>query len=97
MRGATLMMSMQSITPQVYFNPRAHEGRDGKESKFSYRKVNFNPRAHEGRDFSLGGLSDEEGKISIHAPMRGATEVDDGFEAFLNISIHAPMRGATSK
>ena len=36
-------------------------------------------------------------KISIHAPMKGATR--EIVEKFLvaNISIHAPMKGATSK
>ena len=34
--------------------------------------------------------------ISIHAPARGATRTENGFQDALDISIHAPARGATS-
>ena len=34
-------------------------------------------------------------EISIHAPARGATEVDYLPEVEVGISIHAPARGAT--
>ena len=34
-------------------------------------------------------------KISIHAPTRGATNIDLYNEVINNISIHAPTRGAT--
>ncbi len=33
--------------------------------------------------------------ISIHAPTRGATLTDLGYEVEFKISIHAPTRGAT--
>ena len=33
--------------------------------------------------------------ISIHAPTRGATLTDLGYEVQFKISIHAPTRGAT--
>ena len=36
--------------------------------------------------------------ISIHAPMKGATDKAHNITGFLdNISIHAPMKGATIK
>ena len=35
------------------------------------------------------------GKISIHAPLRGATPIPTFVPARLKISIHAPLRGAT--
>jgi len=33
--------------------------------------------------------------VSIHAPMRGATDTNLMAWAYNNVSIHAPMRGAT--
>ena len=34
--------------------------------------------------------------ISIHAPIRGATDLPPGIQSVLDISIHAPIRGATN-
>ena len=54
----------------------------------------FNPRSHEGSDtrdlFSLCVR-----QISIHAPTRGATAVENPVGIISGISIHAPTRGAT--
>ena len=36
-------------------------------------------------------------KVSIHAPVRGATKCDDGRLIVAGVSIHAPVRGATFK
>ena len=55
------------------FNPRAHEGRDIAALLSYSSKQDFNPRAHEGRDEFLPDTLEEAEKISIHAPMRGAT------------------------
>ena len=56
----------------------------------------FNPRSCEGSDlatvkFSICFL------ISIHAPARGATCLDDVAIKFIQVSIHAPARGATTR
>ena len=56
------------------FNSRAHEGRDEKPSRPRFSKGSFNSRAHEGRDRGQG-RRDADGRVSIHAPTRGATEV----------------------
>ena len=56
-----------------HFNPRTHEGCDDETGAGKYRLGHFNPRTHEGCDyegFFSGKLSV---KISIHAPMKGAT------------------------
>ncbi len=34
--------------------------------------------------------------VSIHAPVRGATSLDNGIEVWQVVSIHAPVRGATA-
>ena len=36
-------------------------------------KSNFNPRTREGCDVAVGALSTKAWKISIHAPVKGAT------------------------
>ncbi len=60
---------------QRNFNPRSHEGSDGMDWRPSPYDQNFNPRSHEGSDSAFinsSGLI----YISIHAPTRGATEVE---------------------
>ena len=54
----------------------------------------FNPRSREGSDDDKGTQSGD-GKISIHAPARGATIKPISSISSLSISIHAPARGAT--
>ena len=56
--------------------------------------VDFNPRSHEGSD-SEDRINIYQVNISIHAPTRGATLTDLGYEVQFKISIHAPTRGAT--
>ena len=55
----------------------------------------FNPRTREGCDrgtlFSIRIVL----AISIHAPVKGATEYDTAAFTALFISIHAPVKGAT--
>ena len=54
----------------------------------------FNPRSHERSD-AIAVLMDDETRISIHAPTRGATKTVDVSPLLMAISIHAPTRGAT--
>ena len=55
---------------------------------------NFNPRSREGSDFN--GFNDvNNNKISIHAPVKGATVTMIITSSSTNISIHAPVKGAT--
>ena len=55
------------------FNPRAREGRDRSRTRSEARHGRFNPRAREGRDG--GGLAAARDQlVSIHAPVKGATD-----------------------
>ena len=59
--------------------------------------MDFNPRSREGSDGECGQVVLRPVRISIHAPVKGATgplevgAIDD------NISIHAPVKGATGR
>ena len=57
----------------------------------------FNPRSHEGSDGN-GCISSKTIKeVSIHAPMKGATQLKQVCEEKEFVSIHAPMKGATHR
>ena len=56
----------------------------------------FNPRTHVGCDIHFQSFLQHQ-KISIHAPMWGATFKPTGEYKNFKISIHAPMWGATIK
>ena len=58
------------------------------------RNIYFNPRSREGSD-QVETPKETVKKISIHAPARGATVMDQLLQNVCNISIHAPARGAT--
>ena len=57
--------------------------------------AHFNPRTHEGCDVDMQAFKESGAIISIHAPMKGATEIKTRLMDYLMISIHAPMKGAT--
>ncbi len=84
-KGATLW---DELDPRIRgnFNPRTREGcdpRSWRSRRGSHR--DFNPRTREGCD-RLGRIPDEEeDRISIHAPVKGATDADapvDGLSLF---------------
>ena len=54
------------------FNPRSHEGSDGRNVLLPPAILYFNPRSHEGSDTDRNCKSIIT-KISIHAPTKGAT------------------------
>ncbi len=54
----------------------------------------FNPRSRAGSDHA-GKTLDTITRISIHAPVQGATSDDELIAVWQNISIHAPVQGAT--
>ena len=58
------------------FNPRAREGRDSAVATSTFARPSFNPRAREGRD-SCRHPAHQVGRVSIHAPARGATYFND--------------------
>ncbi len=54
----------------------------------------FNPRARVGRD-AINNEGARQMKVSIHAPVWGATTIRAGGEPRHHVSIHAPVWGAT--
>ena len=76
------------------FNPRSPAGSDN--MSFSFRSIwpNFNPRSPAGSDPQVFAMI-QENRISIHAPLRGATCNYLLLKIQNTISIHAPLRGAT--
>ena len=57
--------------------------------------ANFNPRTREGCDTGRSRITATDILISIHAPVKGATETHHGYRYAGQISIHAPVKGAT--
>ena len=55
----------------------------------------FNPRSRAGSDGKLWKRWCKA-KVSIHAPVRGATGGKGALDALRSVSIHAPVRGATA-
>ena len=58
-------------------------------------RQHFNPRTHEGCDANPVEVLSHGIGISIHAPMKGATDTNIVRIPNFIISIHAPMKGAT--
>ena len=55
----------------------------------------FNPRSREGSDVLDKFDADQAVDVSIHAPVKGATQSIPAFRVFSLVSIHAPVKGAT--
>ncbi len=81
--------------PTCSFNPRALVGRDREECPRRRRCACFNPRALVGRDKARGFQVLEVLRVSIHAPLWGATENPEHEILYQRVSIHAPLWGAT--
>ena len=92
-KGATLCIRNHTSS-ETDFNPRSREGSDASQKDYLGQYQNFNPRSREGSDNYERRQALLRG-ISIHAPVKGATNLSsNGFEPFI-ISIHAPVKGAT--
>ena len=61
----------------------------------STMSMDFNPRSREGSDVPIG-LHQALVDISIHAPVKGATDHAQVTSQVYPISIHAPVKGATA-
>ena len=72
-------------------------GCDLRSVPLAMRRTYFNPRTHMGCDWETLTLTEERGKISIHAPTWGATVEYCKYDVDTAISIHAPTWGATRK
>jgi len=59
-----------------------------------YIASGFNPRPREGGD-SVYHYPRHQPRVSIHAPVKGATGDDMEYLLYAAVSIHAPVKGAT--
>ena len=76
------------------FNPRTRDGCDIFRYPPSCTDHRFNPRTRDGcddsRDYIVSGF-----RVSIHAPVMGATVIGLYSYCMATVSIHAPVMGAT--
>ena len=93
-KGATSVIASDRVT-FTNFNPRSREGSDKLIELFEEAIYDFNPRSREGSDKPAWFKACQINDISIHAPVKGATNVSSVFGASYMISIHAPVKGAT--
>ena len=91
-RGAT-WLERNSNYP-IYFNSRPSARGDTPRHRKQQTKAYFNSRPSARGDGNMRNVLDIY-TISIHAPPRGATDVDMTTARLYIISIHAPPRGAT--
>ena len=81
-------------TTRLSFNPRTRVGCDLLKFLEAVRPASFNPRTRVGCDISPFA-HDFYQKVSIHAPVWGATRIIRQSTVSLEVSIHAPVWGAT--
>ena len=75
-KGATSVQGFAGISERSYFNPRTREGCDARQFTVQGTRLpDFNPRTREGCDVPKRALERRPGHISIHAPVKGATEL----------------------
>ena len=89
--GGDLLSSWNRPLPLI-FQSTPPCGGDLEKIPLLSPKIDFNPRPHAGATKSSTG-ADQQGRISIHAPMRGRPGPVFFQVTFSKISIHAPMRG----
>ena len=92
-KGATLLFLFKILSGE-YFNPRSREGSDYYTARRATCVQDFNPRSREGSDDVRRVMLWVQG-ISIHAPVKGATDGHGRGIGRRGISIHAPVKGAT--
>ena len=77
------------------FNPRTRTGCDRSPQLCCARWQCFNPRTRTGCDSPKLCVMFASYTVSIHAPARGATQLQHALSLLIRVSIHAPARGAT--
>ena len=82
-------------TPREGFNPRARAGRDHAVGHFQATRQRFQSTRPRGARRHAVDSSPGMGRVSIHAPARGATFIRARVQVGDAVSIHAPARGAT--
>ena len=79
------------------FNPRTREGCDWDRSpRTGCGSECFNPRTREGCDLLVKSRINIVCIVSIHAPVKGATDIGLIQGAAETVSIHAAVKGATT-
>ena len=94
-RGARRVGIVSRIPRHYRFNPRAHAGRDLVAFSASCSTCAFQSTRPRGARRLPGTCRACTASVSIHAPTRGATDLQRGDAAAAGVSIHAPTRGAT--
>ena len=77
------------------FNPRSYARSDETNKERKCVLAVFNPRSYARSDEKAGVYIQDGKEFSIHAPTRGATQLQKELEKLGYFSIHAPTRGAT--
>ena len=86
-----------TCAPRTCFNPRSREGSDPTLAVRMASHISFNPRSREGSDGLAAPAWAEDGDVSIHAPVKGATASRHDTRSTGRVSIHAPVKGATPR
>ena len=94
LRGAT-GWPRPACARQSSFNPRPSARGDPRNRRPLRCRRCFNPRPSARGDAGQRPCARPD-RVSIHAPLRGATHVATHEPGQLAVSIHAPLRGATS-
>ena len=84
-----------SPRPAPCFNSRSREGSDWAYLHQRATRRRFNSRSREGSDVEGADTPEATEGVSIHAPVKGATDLPHLDEAVTPVSIHAPVKGAT--
>ena len=71
-KGAT-PVPFEPLSASARFNPRSREGSDEATAEKDWDEWRFNPRSREGSDLSERVAPDANARVSIHAPVKGAT------------------------
>ena len=89
--GSDIHQSRQRLTV-LNFNPRSREGSDVRlHQHFVLLLYHFNPRSREGSD-CFPSNSNAFSFISIHAPAKGATEIHEDYDGFIEFQSTLPRR-----
>ena len=85
----------KKVTEERSFNPRTHTGCDRTTLLTKYSLLWFQSTHPHGVRQKARGAVRFPSIVSIHAPTRGATNLDGTCRDDRKVSIHAPTRGAT--
>ncbi len=93
--GARLLLVANLFVMLLFQSTRPCGARRIQAAASSLAGASFNPRARVGRDYWPCHEFAAPRRVSIHAPVWGATPQDDSLRGPAWVSIHAPVWGAT--